>query len=286
MKETAVTFASGLVGVVTEPAAASNGIGAVFLNAGFTHHVGPQRLYVQLARALAALGYTALRFDYSGIGDSPARAGAQSFAARALAEAKEGMDLLAQTRGLERFAPLGICWGADNALRVATADPRVVGAVAVDFYAVMSARYFVRFYWRRLANPRSWGNILRGRSAVWSRAAQLVRGRSRAATRDVESATADDLLPVRAPDDILADLDALIARGAHLLFAYATVGGSYDRYVRDFRKRMNELARTDRLRVAVFRDADHVFTSLASQRELISAVTGWARQLAASPART
>src|SRR5262245_43008918 len=45
----------------------------VLLNAGIVHRVGPNRMHVLLARALAAAGISSLRFDMSGIGDSPSR---------------------------------------------------------------------------------------------------------------------------------------------------------------------------------------------------------------------
>ena len=59
MKEEAVLFGSreSLAGVITEPSAAGWGKalpGFVFLNAGMTHRIGPNRLYVRLARDLAA----------------------------------------------------------------------------------------------------------------------------------------------------------------------------------------------------------------------------------------
>ena len=78
MREKAVRFGKtkSLVGVVTE---ASNGAGrdggpaVIMLNSGILHHVGACRLHVKLARALAPVGYTVMRFDHSGIGDSDAR---------------------------------------------------------------------------------------------------------------------------------------------------------------------------------------------------------------------
>lgn len=286
-RETTVQFGAdkALVGIVTDPTAESNGLGMVFLNAGFTHHIGPQRLHVQLARRLAALGYTSLRFDYSGIGDSPRSSTAKSFADRALAEASDAFDLLAATRGIERSALFGICWGADNAVRVAAADDRVVGIAAVDFYAIMSTRYFLRFYLRRLLNPRSWANVLRGQSAVFGRIGQLVGSWTKsksAGDPDLGggvAASADDLLPVRPPEQILAEIERLVERGVHMAFAYAKVGGSYDRYVIDFKQRMTELAQTGRLRVEVFDEADHIFTLLHSQAKLGDFVEAWARNL-------
>jgi hypothetical protein len=53
-----------LVGVVTNPAAAevhSKLPAFLLLNAGSVHHVGPNRLYVKIARRLASLGFVIAR---------------------------------------------------------------------------------------------------------------------------------------------------------------------------------------------------------------------------------
>ncbi len=49
---------------------------AVFLNVANQHHVGPNRLWVELARQWAGAGVRSLRLDLSGLGDSPGRHGA------------------------------------------------------------------------------------------------------------------------------------------------------------------------------------------------------------------
>src|SRR5690606_23743533 len=75
MRESAVLFGPtrSLVGVVTEPAAGSarpDAPAVLILNSGLVHRVGPKRLHVRLARRLAGLGFTCMRIDLSGIGDS------------------------------------------------------------------------------------------------------------------------------------------------------------------------------------------------------------------------
>jgi alpha-beta hydrolase superfamily lysophospholipase len=65
----------GLFGIVTEPPNAPVGPTLVFLNAGLIHHIGPARLWVSLSRRFAAAGIRCLRFDLSGLGDSPIRPG-------------------------------------------------------------------------------------------------------------------------------------------------------------------------------------------------------------------
>ena len=65
----------GLFGVRSSPLVETAAPTVVFLNAGLIPHVGPGRLWVTLARRLAAAGIPALRVDLSGLGESPVRPG-------------------------------------------------------------------------------------------------------------------------------------------------------------------------------------------------------------------
>ncbi len=49
----------------------------IFLNVANQHHIGPNRLWVELSREWAAAGIRSLRLDLSGLGDSPDRQGGQ-----------------------------------------------------------------------------------------------------------------------------------------------------------------------------------------------------------------
>jgi alpha-beta hydrolase superfamily lysophospholipase len=64
---------AGLFGMVTEPAGASRGPAVLMLNVADKHHIGPCRLWVDLARRWAGAGVRSLRFDMSGLGESPLR---------------------------------------------------------------------------------------------------------------------------------------------------------------------------------------------------------------------
>jgi alpha-beta hydrolase superfamily lysophospholipase len=67
--------AAGLFAIVAEPAdGAANGT-VLLSNAGVLPHVGPARVWVELARRLAGAGLRVARMDQSGIGDSAARPG-------------------------------------------------------------------------------------------------------------------------------------------------------------------------------------------------------------------
>ena len=137
MREEAVLFgkSGSLVGVVTDPETSDDRGGRVavlLLNSGFLHHVGPGAIYVKLARLMARLGFTSLRFDFSGIGDSGVRADSVPFERSAILEAQEAMDYLETTRGVRQFILMGICSGAAASFRIAYEDKRVVGAVLIN----------------------------------------------------------------------------------------------------------------------------------------------------------
>jgi hypothetical protein len=68
----------GLFGVATTGPQTTDGAArptVLFLNSGNDWHVGPNRLWVELSRRWAAAGIRCVRFDESGLGDSPVRPG-------------------------------------------------------------------------------------------------------------------------------------------------------------------------------------------------------------------
>jgi PST family polysaccharide transporter len=65
----------GLVGVMTESDHVADGPVVIMLNDSHEYHIGPARLWVELARRWASLGIKSVRVDVSGIGDSPLRPG-------------------------------------------------------------------------------------------------------------------------------------------------------------------------------------------------------------------
>jgi hypothetical protein len=131
----------------------------VFLSCGVLHRVGPQRLYVRLARALASLGFSSLRVDLSGRGDSPGKPELRN-AQSLLADYREIVSILEARLGQSQFVLSGLCSGADNALVLVQADNRVIGLLRMDptFHPDDGLR--VRKFVRGLKNPVRYLNPL------------------------------------------------------------------------------------------------------------------------------
>jgi alpha/beta superfamily hydrolase len=120
-----ILCAQQLFAVVTEPHAAETPRGAVILlNAGATHHVGPNRMYVTLARRWARRGFVVMRMDLTGLGDSTvelAMADSTVFPHGAIDDIGAAIDFLRREYGVNDITLAGLCAGAYHALRAAAA---------------------------------------------------------------------------------------------------------------------------------------------------------------------
>lgn len=135
IKETVFRFGDGLVGVLTAPTKLQPELPAVLLlNTGANHHVGPHRSHVTMSRSWAAEGWAVLRFDISGLGESPVRPGSRDnavFPVHALADIRAAIGVLRE-HGLERVAVVGVCSGGVHALQAAQRGLPFVKVVAVN----------------------------------------------------------------------------------------------------------------------------------------------------------
>lgn len=169
MKESVLDIAcagESLVGIVTEPPGVPAEVGVVILVGGPQYRAGSHRQFTLLARHLANHGFTALRFDYRGMGDSPGEArdfldvGADICAA---------IDtLLAARPALRRVALWGLCDAASAALLylASTSDSRVAGVALANPWvrsaATLAQTHVKHYYWRRLREKAFWLKLLRG----------------------------------------------------------------------------------------------------------------------------
>ena len=274
MNEKAVVFgaAQSLVGVVTEPLAASgtaDKTAVLLLNAGILHRVGPNRLYVQMARSLARSGLLAMRFNFSGLGDSGVRHDKLQFERAAVSETVEAMDFLRDNYGAESFLLIGLCSGADLAFRTAALDERVRGLGLIDFYYQPTLRYYLDCYRAKLLKGMSWRRLIGGRSSFL----QQVRDTLGRFTR-IRQVNEVRTIPEKV--NAVDTLRALAARGSDVFFVFSAGGPGHYHYRRSFERPATSLFAPPKLRSEVIDETDHVFTPLASQQRLVTSMQEWA----------
>jgi hypothetical protein len=268
VSERACTFGSqgSLVGILCEPhgGSAPRLPGVLLLNAGLDHHVGPNRLNVDLARHLAGLGFTSLRFDLSGLGDSEPRRDQRSDEERAIADVAEAMDFLGELRGVSGFVVIALCSGVDPAHAVAVRDPRVRGAVFLNGYEYPTVRTLRRHRLLRACRalvPAGYVRLLRrwlrrggpaevGRSAIFARTYPPVA-------------------------QFRGDLRAMLARGTELLFLYTRHHYDIVR-IGQFTDMIGEPAVPRGIEVDYWPALDHVLTPVAERRRAVDRIGAWA----------
>jgi len=124
----------------------------VFLTAGLLHRVGPYRLHVRLGRELAQMGFSSLRVDLAGMGDSPPHPGL-TYRESIAADFAEILSVLESRLGRPPLVLAGLCTGADNATSLALREPRVVGMVLLDPICYPDRGFRARVLIAKYGNP-------------------------------------------------------------------------------------------------------------------------------------
>lgn len=145
-------------GMVTLPDNADKAPVLIALNAGLLHREGPYRLNVLVCRALAGLGYIAIRIDLSGKGDTPSRDGLTNRQSVAM-----DWQYIKQAV-LERFGSrylilFGLCSGADNAIKITAEESDIRGLVLLDPVSLKDSGFGRRQLIKMVTNIHKWLNL-------------------------------------------------------------------------------------------------------------------------------
>jgi exosortase A-associated hydrolase 1 len=153
-------------GILSTPPAQAASIGVLIVVGGPQYRVGSHRHFVQLARTLAEAGFACLRFDHSGMGDSPGPVPNFEALDDDIAAALD--TFMREQSHLEGVVLWGLCDGASAALLYAARrqDPRVRGLALLNPW-VRSAQSEARaqvshYYGQRLRSMAFWRKLLQG----------------------------------------------------------------------------------------------------------------------------
>ncbi len=255
--------AERLFGILSEPAAGQRaGATAVLFNAGSVRRIGPNRMWVEIARSWAARGVPTLRIDLSGVGDSdgderPYLSTAAYYVPELTERAVAVLDALG-SRGLpNRFILGGLCSGAYWSFACASQDERVIGALMINLWTFawsddLAAERALRNAGRLLRGdgPRDW--TLRNVYEAGLRVIRTSLGRRRSRTRRAR--------------ETRAVLDRLRDRRTELLLQFSADEALYDDLARD--RILDDLDRWPNLRLERIPGHDHTFRALRSQSQL------------------
>jgi pimeloyl-ACP methyl ester carboxylesterase len=266
-----------LVGVVTQPTAIDSTVdrpAVILLNAGIVHKVGPFRLTVQIARTLAARGFTVLRFDLSGFGDSRAVGVKRAIEEQVVIDGRAAMDFLESRYGFKRFIIGGLCSGAVYSHYIAAADTRVAGMWMLDGYAYPTRAY------RRFKLKRALKRLMSPRELLTRLLDRGTSGRPRAAA--AQAGDGDESIFYQAwpaIDAARSGVEKMLARGARVLFVYT---GGWSTFVeeRQFGEMFPSFADHPGVELRYYPHADHTYLSLSDRAVMIADLTSFVETMA------
>ena len=238
---------------------------ALLLNSGLIHRVGPNRLYVHIARELASRGFHSLRFDLSGLGDSPMPMAGDglSIEDRSQVDIASAMRAVREQVGTERFVMMGLCSGAFMAHHATVDSVAVVGCAQFDGHVYPTRGLYVRHYASRVLQPGAWIRFLRRKLAS---EVPLSMGPEQD----------EAFVPNRISRDAFArDLAVLVDRGTKLLFVLTRGGLQEVGYARQLNDCVPEVDLDRHADILYMPDSDHTLTLRRHQRMVVERTADW-----------
>jgi alpha-beta hydrolase superfamily lysophospholipase len=285
-----------LFGILTRADASTERPAVVVFNAGAAHHVGPNRLYVELTRNLAAMGLACLRFDLESLGDSvnrrPGERENYPYPHHAVANGKAAIDFLRERFGYRRFIALGLCSGAHTVFHAGlelAGDPieEIVMVNPMQFYWVegMSLDTSRKFedmvqYKRSMRDARRWVKLLRG-DVNFRRLAEVLASQARTQARAWADAFTEALWPSRAPR-LSRDLHRIFGTGRRIALFVSEGDPGRDILLAGARLTATRAMRDGRIRLQMIPEADHTFSQWKPRRDLLARLCSHLRDAADS----
>jgi exosortase A-associated hydrolase 1 len=267
-----------LYGVASVPQAPCSR-GVLIVVGGPQYRGGSHRQFTLLARALAAQGIAAMRFDYRGMGDS--QGAARDFETVA-DDVRAAIDqFTAAVPGLQQVVLWGLCDGASASVMYAARDPRVSGLVLLNPWVRTEdgiARTTLKHYYReRLLDPDFWRQVLRGRFD-YARSLKSLHGLVRKAFRSAPQAGITDIQSDKAalPDRMHAGLRQFEGQ-VLLVISGADLTGQEFCDLASASPKWKRLLDSPRVRQHRLDKADHTFSRRAWRDQVADWTCEWVR---------
>lgn len=285
MNERLIQFGpdDGLVGTLTLPEAGQGGAGSgaaqkpcfVFFNAGFIHRVGPHRLNVRLARYFARRGYPAIRFDFSGLGDSARASGSADQKQRVLSELAAALAAAGAQTGAKQFVLVGLCSGTDPCIWAAMQDDRVKGVILLDPFAYKTTRTVLNHIALRF---KAYGSVSKGLAGAFrSVTSSILSSLKPKAGGNGGAGTEFVMRPVPPRQEFEHWIGTVLARKVRTLVLYTGNFPAFYNYEGQFIERHGTFGHSPDLTVAYIPEANHTFTELSLQNALLDRLLAWVR---------
>lgn len=275
---------AALVATSCTPALADTTRPAIlFLNTGWYARMGANRMAVTLARHYARQGFTSLRVDLAGVGDSePAPEGdSPVYNLKSCADVTAAIDWL-EARGHKQVVLFGMCSGAYLGFQASQRDPRVIGQVLVNAQRFewtgkdsiemagrttgRSARQLVGEGLRAAFQSGKLGRLLAGDPKAW-RMARAVGERAMQALRNKLGPNSDTR--------VARELRSVLQRGVKTMLVFSAGDAGLAECAQQFGEGLELIGRHDKLAFEIIEGASHTLSELQSRQRLTALMDGF-----------
>lgn len=270
-----------LFGILTEPHGSEPRNGAVvLLNAGADCHTCVGRMYVSLARLWARRGYSVLRMDLAGLGDSYPRAGQppnEVFPSTALEDVAAAVDLMRERYVARDLTLVGLCSGAYHSLRAAVAGVSVNRVLMINpqnyFWKagrpiselrIAEVVHNAGVYRHRIWSAAAWKRLFSGEVSLLRILLVYVHRVNIALNSHFRKVA--QVLRVRVAEDLGRELEDVTARGVDLSFFFARGEPGIELLRIEAGPSLRRLG--DQCKVHIIDGADHTFSHSAARAVL------------------
>ncbi len=257
-------------------------VGIIFLNPGLQNRVGPHRIYVKIARRLNQIGFSILRMDFPGVGDSEGDIKDIHFDLFDTEDTLSAIDFFIQEEKIDNVVLLGICAGARNALKVAAKDNRIDSIVLLSLPVItdnkpktressepvseVAAKRFLKTWIKKAFSVKAWKRFFtsdRVSPSIWSVVRGLIVGRKK--WKDNRH------------KEFFKAFEAFLSSKRKALFIY----GERDIILKEeFEVKFNELSEGKRhnCEYYVVPNGNHTFSSIEAEKNAIDKTVEWIAQ--------
>ena len=257
----------------------------ILANSGSVHHVGPNRVYVHLARQLAACGVSSLRIDIQGIGEScklDDHNKNHPYQDTAVSDVTSAVQYVLSERLASAVTIAGICSGSYSAFHSALAQnskklpiTEIILINPLTFYwqddmsldipSVYQNIKDSKHYAKSIRSLQSWKKLVSGKASV-SYIINFIGNRVAALFQQTTAAITESISDKKS--ELACDLLTIMDKGIKIIFVFASTDPGLDIVNAEAKRTFRRGLLSGAIELSVIDGADHTFSKIARRDDL------------------
>lgn len=296
--ESIITYGPGhkRFAILTEPQANADIQKPIIIlsNSGANHRVGPNRLYVLLARELSRKGFRCLRIDIASLGDSVQPGSSEEnvvYINNSSNEIRMAMQSFGDDYREQKYIVMGLCSGSYFSFHAALElkDVNIVKCILINpltFYwqegmslESSPTKNFSHWNWYMSAikSPASWMKMFKGKISFATLTKTLVNRIKIIISSKISAVKLDNFIINNGKEDVrkqnlAANLKDIVNNKTHISFVLSRSDPGYDILMMGAGRVVKKIIRKGAVNIEFIENADHTFSKLGPRCDLIKKI--------------